>query len=387
MSISFFCQGCKSSVKMTQKKCEKCATPIPKKGRKYRVHVRVNGKQKTRIVDNLDLAREVETTFKAAAIRGEFDIKKKTRAVSLQDFWDKKYLSWMKGNKKSWYVDQCNFNKHIGPMLGKKTLDQITQFDIESFVLSLKKKKNKSGIPLSAATIKHQLILLNRILNIALQWGEFTGQNPCKRVEKPKLNNTIVAFLSNDEITSLTNILNEWPDLIPAAVIRFALFTGVRRSEIFKLEWRDIDLEQETMTLRDPKGKKDQILPLSPQAKEVLENVPREFETPFIFYSTNGAKRVTIRHTWTKIKEAAGLPKSFRFHDLRHNYASHLVSNGVSLYAVQALLTHKDAKTTQKYAHLNDDALRQAANLSGKLLDSSKNQCNVINIKGVQNGK
>ena len=220
-----------------------------------------------------------------------------------------------------------------------------------------------------------------------MQWGEFTGQNPCKRVEKPKPNNTIVAFLSNDEVTSLTKILNEWPDLIPAAVIRFALFTGVRRSEIFKLEWKDINLKQKTMTLRGPKGKKDTTLPLSPQAMEVLENVPREFETPFIFYSTNGAKRATIRHTWAKVKGAAGLPESFRFHDLRHNYASHLVSNGVSLYSVQALLAHKDAKTTQKYANLNDDALRQAANLSGQLLDKSGEETNVSDIKEVQNGK
>lgn len=386
MAINIRCQKCTADIKLTSKKCSKCGAPVPK-NKKYRVIVRLNGKRITKTVNNLELAREIEGKLKVDNARGEFDVKKKGPAISLQEFWDKKYLPWMKENKKSWYVDQCNFNKHISPALGKKALDQITQFDIEGFVLSLKKERNKLGKPFSAATIKHQLILLNRILNIALQWGDFTGQNPCKRVDKPKLNNTIVAYLSDDEITSLVNVLNEWPDLIPAAIIRFALFTGVRRSEIFKLEWRDIDADRQTVTLRDPKGILDQVLPLSPQAMEVLENVPREFETPFIFYSTNGTKRATIRHTWTKIKEAAGLPKSFRFHDLRHNYASHLVSNGVSLYAVQALLTHKDAKTTQKYAHLNDDALRQAANLSGQLLDRSGDENNVIDIKEVQNGK
>ena len=341
MAINIRCQKCTADIKLTSKKCSKCGAPVPK-NKKYRVIVRLNGKRITKTVNNLELAREIEGKLKVDNARGEFDVKKKGPAVSLQEFWDKKYLPWMKENKKSWYVDQCNFNKHISPALGKKALDQITQFDIEGFVLSLKKERNKLGKPFSAATIKHQLILLNRILNIALQWGDFAGQNPCKRVDKPKLNNTIVAYLSDDEITSLVNVLNEWPDLIPAAIIRFALFTGVRRSEIFKLEWRDIDADRQTVTLRDPKGILDQVLPLSPQAMEVLENVPREFDTPFIFYSTNGAKRATIRHTWTKIKEAAGLPKSFRFHDLRHNYASHLVSNGVSLYAVQALLTHKD---------------------------------------------
>src|SRR6056297_1641725 len=290
MAINIRCQKCTADIKLTSKKCSKCGASVPK-NKKYRVIVRVNGKRTTKTVNNLELAREIEGKMKVDNARGEFDVKKKGPAISLQEFWNKKYLSWMKENKKSWYVDQCNFNKHIAPALGKKALDQITQFDIEGFVLSLKKERNKSGKPLSPATIKHQLVLLTRILNIALQWGEFTGQNPCKRVEKPKLNNTIVAFLSNDESTSLVNVLNEWPDRIPAAAIRFALFTGVRRSEIFKLEWRDIDLDRQTVTLRDPKGILDQTLPLSPQAMEVLENAPREFETSFIFYSTNGKQR------------------------------------------------------------------------------------------------
>jgi len=367
MSISFFCQGCKSSVKMTQKKCGKCDTPIPRKGRKYRVHVRVNGKQKTRIVDTLEIAREVENKFKSAAIRGELDIKKITQAIPLQEFWDKKYLPWLKANKKSWYVDMCNFNKHIGPALGTKGLDRIAPFDIERFVLILKKKKGQKGKPLSPTTIKHQLVLLTRIFNVAIQWGDHNGVNPCDRVKKPKLNNQINAFLAEREVSRLLDVLSTWPDKIPVSIVAFCLYTGFRRGEIFKLTWDDVDLERQIAVLRDPKGILDQTLPLSDKAIEVLLHVPRDFDTTFIFYSTKGKQRKTIRHSWMKIKEAAGLPPDFRFHDLRHHFASSLVSNGIDLYTVQKLLSHKDASTTQRYAHLADKTLRDAVNLSDQL--------------------
>lgn len=368
------------------KKCKKCDTPVPRKGKKYRVVVNVGGKRESKVVNNLELARKIEGKMSGADASDQFGIKKKKEAISLNKFWSEKYLPWLKENKNSWYVDQCNFDKHIDPALGNKTLGKITQFDIEKLVIGLKKKKTKQGSPLSAATIKHQLVLLTRIINIAVQWGIFIGPNPCNRVKKPKLNNTVIAYLSEEEMAELTEILNSWPDRMQASIVLFAMFTGIRRSEIFKLKWTDINQERQTITLRDPKGKKDQTLPLSPQAMEVIETVPREYDTPFVFYSVLGRQRKTIRHGWGQIKKAAGLPDSFRFHDLRHNYASHLVSNGVSLYAVQALLTHKDAKTTQKYAHLHDKALRQAANLSGKLLTAKQPKNLKANPKEPQNG-
>jgi integrase len=369
------------------KKCKKCGTIIPQKKKKYRVVVNIGGKRKTKVVNNLALAKKVELQLENADTNYQFGIKKKKDAVSLKNFWSTKYLPWLKENKKSWYIDRCNFNKHLNPALGENILGAITQFDVEKLVLGLKKKKTKQGQPLSAATIKHQLVLLTRILNIAIQWGIFTGQNPCERVKKPKLNNTVVAYLSNNELDKLTKILDSWPDKMQASIVKFAMFTGVRRNEIFKLEWIDINFESLKMTLRDPKGIKDQILPLSQQAMAVLETVPKEYETKYIFYSVLGKQRKTIRHGWKLIKEAAGLRESFRFHDLRHNYASCLVSNGVSLYTVQALLTHKDAKTTQKYAHLADTTLKQAANLAGDIMTIKPENNNIISMTGDNNGK
>jgi len=88
----------------------------------------------------------------------------------------------------------------------------------------------------------------------------------------------------------------------------------------------------------------------------------------YVFPGDNGQQRTDFKGPWRRIRKAAGLPESFRFHGLRHNFASYLISNGVDLSVVGALLTHKNAATTQRYAHLRPDAVKQAAMKSGNLL-------------------
>jgi len=153
-----------------------------------------------------------------------------------------------------------------------------------------------------------------------------------------------------------------------ASIVKFALVTGLRRGEIFKLKRENVDLEHGYMTLKDPKGNHDEVLPLSAEAVKVLKAVPCEYETPYIFYGVEGGKRVCVRNAWESIREEAKLPPSFRFHGLRHHFGSSLVSNGVSIYSVQKLLTHKDVKTTQRYAHLSDESLKRAVSISDDLL-------------------
>jgi len=386
MAILIRCKKCKTEMKLSSQKCKNCHTNIPTRGKSYKVIVRYLGKKTTKIVPTLALAREIETKLKNDITKGQFDIKKNKPIITLHEFWEKQYFPWIQENKKSWYIDNYNYNKNLKDKFGNKTFDSISPFDIEKLVLSLKKRKNKQGKPLAPATIKHQLVLLNRIFNIAEQWGVYSGQNPCKKVKKPKLNNQVTEYLNSDELSRLLEVLKTWENKIQASIVLFSLYTGIRPKELFKLEWRDIDYEKRTFTLRDPKGVLDQVLPLSPKALNVLNNVPREYETPFIFYSVNGKQRKTIRHGWKQIKKLAGIHQSFRYYDLRHNFASYLVSSGESLYTVQKLLCHKDSKTTQRYAHLADEALRDAVNLSDKLLEP-KTKSKVINLKDHTNEK
>ena len=366
MAINIRCQKCKADMKIGTKKCTRCGSLIPK-NKKYRVIVRVNGKRTTKIVDTLELARDVEAKFRDDITRGELDIQKKKPTITLNELWNQ-YLPWAKTNKKTWRNDQYYYGCHLKPEFGNKPLDTISPFDIEKFIIQMKKAKSKRGTPYSLATIKHQLVILNRLYSIAEKWGLYSGANPCRKVKKPRLNNQVTEFLSDDELNNLLLTLEQWHNKMSASFVLFCLHTGLRRGELFKLTWNDVDLERKIMVLKDPKGKIDQALPLSDKAVDILNNIPREYDTSWIFYGKNGEQRRDFKGPWKRIKEQAGLPEDFRLHGLRHHFASALVSAGVDLYTVQKLLCHKDASMTQRYAHLADKTLRDAITLSDKLL-------------------
>ena len=383
MAIVIHCVSCKSNYKVGSKKCPKCGTSN-RNNRKYRIMLRnPDGKQISRVVDNLELARELESKWRTEIVRGEQAITRKKAVLTLSDFWDKYYLPWTKENKKSWQTDRSYYEHHIEPVLGKKKLDSITPFDIEKLLVSMKKKKSRLDRTYTPATIKHQIVLLNRMYVIASNRGIYTGNNPCRAVEKPSLDNEITEFLSDSEMVKLNKVLDEWPDKVIACLVKFAMLTGARRGEILKLQWKDINEERKTMLLRDPKGKKDMTLPLSKAACDVLDETPKDKESVFIFYGMNGKQHSDFREQWNGIKKAAELPKTFRFHGLRHNFASHLVSSGTDLYTVSKLLTHKSTAVTQRYAHLADEHLREAANKAGRLLtEKPKSEHEVINLQG-----
>jgi integrase len=312
-------------------------------------------------------------------VRGEFDIEKPS-SITLDEVFEK-FLSWAKKNKASWLDDKQNYHRNIKPVFANKQLGGITQFDVEKFIIKLKKGKNKRGKHFAPATIKHQVQLLSRLFTLAWQWGLYKGDNPCKRVKKPKLNNKITEFFSEEELIRLHQTLEIWPNRMTVSIILFTMYTGIRRGEVFKLTWDDVDLNRRIFTLRDPKGILDQILPLSSEATEVLRKVPREYNTKWVFYGKNGQQRTDFKGPWARIRKAANLPKTYRFHGLRHNFASYLASSGESIYMVQKLMCHKDVKTTMRYAHLTDQAKRQAAIRSGALLKPKK----IINTEIIAN--
>jgi integrase len=157
-------------------------------------------------------------------------------------------------------------------------------------------------------------------------------------------------------------------------LMKTALFTGMRRGELFKLKWKDIDWERGFINIRDPKDGPDQKIPLNSEARKVLESHVRT-KSDYVFPGRGGRKRVDINKQVNCIKEKAGLPKDFRpLHGLRHAYASMLASSGqVDMYTLQKLLTHKDPRMTQRYAHLRDEALKRASNLAGDLINEAIN--------------
>lgn len=142
----------------------------------------------------------------------------------------------------------------------------------------------------------------------------------------------------------------------------------MRRSEIRKLKWSDVDERNGFILLRDPKGGEDQRIPLSDAAAELLKAHPRDGKNLYVFAGERSGGPRAARHiaeSSRKIRDAAGLPKDFRpNHGLRHTFASHLASSGaVDIYTLQRMMTHKSPTMTARYAHLTDVALKRGANV------------------------
>jgi integrase len=378
MAIFIYCGKCKSTGTLDAKTCGKCGAVFGR-DKKFRVSVKSKGKCVVRIVDNLTIAREVESAIKGDLIRDEYDIRAhKVNAIpTLNDLWER-YLPYAKEHKKTWDDDAYHYGKHLEPRFGSKTLDSITSFDIEKMKSDLKKGLNALGKPYKPATIKHQLVLLRHLYNVARKWGIYDGKNPMDAVSMPKVDNQVTEFLSDEELSRLLEVLDSWPFRECAVFVLFAIYTGLRRGELFKLSWNDVDFERGLLRLVDPKGGKTTSIPVSQQALDVLTELNRDSD--YVFPGNNGQQRVDFKSPWYRIRKAAELPEGFRFHGLRHNFASYLISNGADLSVVGALLTHKNASTTQRYAHLRPDAVKAAADKSGELLTPKRRGKKVVRL-------
>ena len=261
---------------------------------------------------------------------------------------------------KSRSTDTSRYKKYLQPAFGRKQPSELAPLDVDRLRLKLLKK-------LSPQTVKHVLNLLTWIVNYGVKRGLC---EPIKfHIQKPTVNNLRTEDLTADEVRRLLAAIEKDENKAAQGIMKMALFTGMRRGELFRLQWEDVDFDRGFINIRGPKGGKDQQIPLNDSAREVLEAQPRT-DSPYVFPGENGGQRVTISKAVNRIKARAKLPRDFRpLHGLRHVYASMLASSGqVDMYTLQKLLTHKSPLMTQRYAHLRDEALKKGADLAGELI-------------------
>ena len=264
---------------------------------------------------------------------------------------------------KGWTVDGYRYDKYLKAGLGNMEPQAITQMHIHRLRLNLSKT-------LAPQTVKHLLRLLARIINYGVNRGLCPGLK--FKIEMPKVNNLVTEDLGPEQLTDLLMTIDQEPDPQAANFLRLILFTGLRRGELFKLQWQDVDFDRGFINLRVPKGGTDARVPLNPAAKELLLNHPQT-DSPFVFPGRAGGQRTRYPKAIDRIREKAGLPPDFRpCHGLRHFFASQLASSGeVDMYVLQRLLTHKSATMTQRYAHLRDESLQRASNLASDLINKA----------------
>jgi integrase len=290
--------------------------------------------------------------------------RQETKAIkwTFSELWEAYLLD--KPDLKALVSERWRFKTYLKPHFGDKEPKDILPLDLDR--LRLRTLKGKSP-----QTIKLALALLKRLSRFGVRKRLCNGI-PFP-VELPEVHNIKTEDLSHEQLKTLLQIIEEDHHPYAGAVMKLALFTGMRASEILKLTWEDIDFERGFIRIRDPKGKKTETIPLNESAQEVLESL--KGESPFVFPGKKGKHWVDIHNQTRRIADKAGLPKSFRpLHGLRHVYASMLASSGeVDLYTLQKLLTHKNPMMTQRYAHLRDETLRKASNLAGSLVSEVMN--------------
>ncbi len=222
--------------------------------------------------------------------------------------------------------------------------------------------------------------VLSAIFTFAVDRG-LRPDNPAQGVKTFKTQNA-ERFLSAEELSRLGEALSgaekEGANSFAIAAIRLLALTGARKSEILSLRWeRDsdgsghVDFDHSCLHLLDSKtGSKR--MPLGAPALELLANLPRIEGNLYVFPGNAGGHFVGIQKVWNQIRRRAGLD-DVRIHDLRHSYASTAVASGDSLYLVGKVLGHQQASTTQRYAHLSDDPLRDVADRTARQIAGAMN--------------
>ena len=245
---------------------------------------------------------------------------------------------------------------------------EITTQDVEK----LKKVLVNKG--LSQETVRHAVNILSRTINYGVKSGLISAPDTKKLfISKVKVDRKLdIETMSDSELSNYLKALDEEPDQLSAQIFRFALFTGMRKTAILQLQWKDVDFINNFIKLRGTVAKSGNTgaIKINRFVKELLvfmkENGSSE---TYVFAKENGEPRQDMRRMGCRVKRKAGLPEDFRpFHGLRHTFASRAISNGVSLTDLQQLLTHKSPAMTQIYAHFSDEALQKAADAAEKAM-------------------
>jgi integrase len=299
----------------------------------------------------------------------------KRAQITFDVFVEKHYEPWGTAQRKTGKEQTARLKAVFGPTLNALALHEISAFHVERW----RSARLKAGI--SASTVNRDLNVLRAALRLAKQW-KLLQTHPLADVRPSKVDRAgAVRYLSPAEEKRLRAALAarddkrraereranvwrrerqyaEWRAYGPytdhlTPIVLLALNTGMRRGELFAMRWADVDLTRAIVTVRggDAKSGQTRHIPLNTEAVAVLSAWKTGAAADLVFAGRDGEAMDDIKTAWLKLAKAAKL-ENFRFHDLRHTFASKLVQAGVDLNTVRELLGHTDIKMTLRYAHL-----------------------------------
>jgi integrase len=292
----------------------------------------------------------------------------------------------------SWATDRLNLRRHVEPRLGTSVARDLTpadlsrwQKDVSDGKTAAREKTRKHGLSIvrgGKGVAARSMRTLSAMLSWAVRQG-LLSENPAKSVAKISDGHRN-RFLSVEEATRLWSAIAALEasgglQADHAALFRLLALTGARRGEILGLRWSEVDFERSQLVLPADRHKagakgRGRVIQLSREAVDVLAGLrvaaagtkPKP-PLPLVFPDTTGKRPIVPpKRAWERVRAAADLPE-LRLHDLRHTFASLLIAEGVPLAIVGKALGHTKAATTERYAHLRDDATRRGADQVGSI--------------------
>jgi integrase len=236
-------------------------------------------------------------------------------------------------------------------------LDEVTPADLDRVRTELLASPSDKVKAVAPATVNRHLAFLRRVFNIAIRDGK-TERNPVVKLKALKEPSGRTRYLTDQEEERLLRVL---PADADRDRVRVLLNTGLRKSEFLGLRWADVDVKASVLTIPRSKNGEARHVPLNGRVREILGRLPRMLDRSALVFPNSEGNR-DLR--WAEKTVPAALSRAgiedFRFHDLRHTFASRLAMEGVDLLAIQELGGWKDLSMVRRYSHLSPSHRREA---------------------------
>jgi integrase len=338
-------------------------------------------------------ARDEEAKYRADLLRGKASGTAKN-SPTFAEFADS-YLAYSKANKLSYGVEFYYVNRTLVPFFGRLPLDKINPLELERF----KQKRLKDG--LKKSSINREIGLLKSMLKTAVEW-ELCDKNAAKDAKLFKLDEPLsYRVLSHEEEPQLLAVCDESELSYRAphlkSIILIALYTGLRRGEILRLKWTDIDFEQNVLIVRKSKTRsgRGRRVGLNSLVRQTLllsfekKHGDWVFPSPKRFQKPDEAERHIgdVKNAFRRAVQLSGI-EPITFHQLRHTFCSRLANAGIPMPVIQDLAGHASITMTRRYTHPSEDLKQKAVEMlltgqtvvlaatksATKVLESTKSQ-------------
>jgi integrase len=278
-------------------------------------------------------------------------------------------------HKKTWEEDQEKFRNHIEKSIGFKKLSAIDRSDIALIHNNI----TKNGSPYAANRV---LALLSSVFGWSISAGLW-DKNPTIGIKRNK-EKSRDRFIQGDELPRFFKALSEYPSDTIRDYVLISLLTGARRGNVLAMRWRDISFDRHEWRIEETKNGTSQVVVLSPEAMEVLQNRKMRSNCEFVFPGSGKSGHLQEpKKGWKKILEMASI-ENLRIHDLRRTLGSWQAKTGASLTIIGKSLNHKNQSTTAIYARVDLDPVRDSVNTATSAMLTAaglKDAAEVIKMK------